>query len=135
MAVEETNVYGLVIFYDCCIPRSQFAEILPWKIQCAKHVFVRDVFPEAICRNDFHLFSRIEDLRSKHYPLSACVFITQDQKFDLEVEKHPALNTSIRLMIIDPCNCAHQNYLRANQVANQLVAEYASLFKEEKESR
>lgn len=124
MEAEEINGYGLVIFYDCCIPRTQFASVLPHRLNRAKHIFVRSTFPESICRDDYRLFSAVDDLRSKQYPLSRCVFVTQDQNFPNDVHDHPALNVTVRLLVIDSCNHPRQNYFRAEELALKLATEY-----------
>lgn len=134
MEAEEKNGCRLIIFYDCCIPRAQFAAILPSKIKQAKHFFVRDLFGESVCRSDYKLFSRVDALRRKYYPFSQCVFVTQDQKFSDEVCDHPALNTTIRLLTIVSCNSPRQNFHRAAELAKQLFSEYAALWEEKKSS-
>lgn len=128
MEEEEKNGCRLIIFYDCCIPRAQFATILPFRIKHAQHFFVRDLFRESVCRNDYKLFSRVDSFRRKYYPSSQCVFVTQDQKFSNEVSDHPALNTTVRLLIIVSCNSPRQNCHRADELAKQLLTEYAVLF-------
>lgn len=121
----------LVIFYDCCVPKRQFARVMRKTILFADHIFAREVFSEEDCDPDYHLFSKVEEKRRAEYPDKICLFITQDKKdFIDRVKRHPAYNVTIKVIRIEHCNTVELNWIRAGETASSLVSGFAEVLEQ-----
>lgn len=109
-----------VIFYDACVPKKHFKNIvLPAISEAADNIFVREVFAEKICRDDWELFSAVAATHQETYGGRICVFVTCDLDFKKTVRGHPALEY-IHIIFVGPCTSQHVAELRAEETLKKI---------------
>lgn len=127
--METLPVKPFVIFYDCCVPRSQFHSVLPGVILFADHIFVRGVFPEKVWRNDVLLFDAVEEERRKSHPKQCCVLVTCDGGFREQVRRRQAYGTTVKVVhvSIGLAGSVERNWKAAIELATKFASVYASM--------
>lgn len=121
-----------VVFYDCCLPKRQFGKVLPRVVQFADHIFVRDIFPEEICRSDYKVFSEVAKEWEAQYRGRICFLITWDRNFIKQVQRHPLYEKGVFILRIEPSNSSRMNWQSARLVASLLCDRYIDLIEKSK---
>lgn len=123
----EPDTKDLVIYYDCCVPSNQFKKILIPAIRFAEHLFCREIFPEAVQRDDRKLFSAVCDHRQALHGEKFCLFITTDSDFQEQVETHPDFNQSVCFLYLAIQPSEEMNWFWAKNIARKLLEVYMEL--------